>query len=72
MPFQIILIQMNLPQVNSTQSVVTSTSDMNAPELHFKCSRKGMNTIAMESFKFFISNKVAKLLQICFVLCHGV
>ncbi len=33
---------------------------------------KGMNTIAMESFKFFISNKVAKLLQICFVLCHGV
>ncbi len=32
---------MNLPQFNSTRSVVTSTSDMSAPELNFKCPRKG-------------------------------
>ncbi len=38
-PFQIIPIQLNLPQVNSTQSVVTSTSNMNAPELNFNCPR---------------------------------
>ncbi len=29
-----------------------------------------MNTYAMESFQFFISNKFAKMLQTCFVLCH--
>ncbi len=33
-PFQIIPNQLNLPQVNFTQSVVTSTSNMNAPELN--------------------------------------
>ncbi len=38
-PFQIIPIQLNLPQVNSTQSVVTSISNMNAPELNFNCPR---------------------------------
>ncbi len=38
-PFQIIPIQLNLPQVNFTQSVVTSTSNMNAPELNFNCPR---------------------------------
>ncbi len=61
-PFQIIPIQLNLPQFNSTQSVVTSTSDMNAPELNFNCPRKVLNTYAMESFKFFIFNKFAKML----------
>lgn len=35
MPFKIIPIQLNLPYVNATQRVVTSTSDMNAPELIF-------------------------------------
>ncbi len=39
-PFQIIPIQLNLQQVNFTQSVVTSTRNMNAPELNFKCPRK--------------------------------
>ncbi len=38
-PFQIISIQLNLPQVNFTQSAVTSTSNMNAPELNFNCPR---------------------------------
>ncbi len=38
-PFQIISIQLNLPQVNFTQSVVTYTSNMNAPELNFNCPR---------------------------------
>ncbi len=38
-PFQIIHIQLNLPQVNFTRSVITSTSDMNAPELNFNCPR---------------------------------
>ncbi len=33
MPFQIIPIQLNLPHVNATHRVVTSKSDMNAPEL---------------------------------------
>ncbi len=38
-PFQIIPIQINLPQFNSTRSVVTSTSDTSAPELNFNCPR---------------------------------
>ncbi len=38
-PFQIIPIQLNLPQVNFTWSVVKSTSNMNAPELNFNCPR---------------------------------
>ncbi len=38
-PFQIIPIQLNLPQVNFTLSVVTSTSNMNAPELNFSSPR---------------------------------
>ncbi len=38
-PFQIISIQLNLPQVNVTQSLVTPTSNMNAPELNFNCPR---------------------------------
>ncbi len=38
-PFQIIPIQLNMPQVNFTQSVVTSTSNMNAPELNFNGPR---------------------------------
>ncbi len=33
MPFQIIPIQLNLPQDNFTRSAVTSTSNMNTPEL---------------------------------------
>ncbi len=43
---------------------------MSAPELNSSVPEKGMNTYAMESFQFFISNKFAKLLQTCFVLCH--
>ncbi len=39
--FQIIPIQLNLPQVNSTQSLVTPTSNMNAPEINSNCSRYG-------------------------------
>ncbi len=38
-PFQIIPIQLNLLQGNVTQSVVTFTSKMNAPELNFNCPR---------------------------------
>ncbi len=38
-PFQIIPIQLNLPQVTFTQSVVTSTSNMYAPELNFNGPR---------------------------------
>ncbi len=38
-PFQIIPIQLNLPQFNSTWSVVTSTSNRNAPELNSNCPR---------------------------------
>ncbi len=37
--FQIIPIQLNLPQVTFTQSLVTPTSNMNAPELNFNCPR---------------------------------
>ncbi len=38
-PFHIILIQLNLPQVTFTQSLVTPTSNMNAPELNSNCPR---------------------------------
>ncbi len=39
-PFQIIPIQLNLPQVTFTQSLVTPTSNMNAPpELNSNCPR---------------------------------
>ncbi len=38
-PFQIISIQLNLPQVTFTQSLVTPTSNMNAPELNSSCPR---------------------------------
>ncbi len=38
-PFQIIPIQLNLPQVTFTQSPVTPTSNMNAPELNSNCLR---------------------------------
>ncbi len=44
MPVQIILIQMNLPQVNFTRGVETSTSDMSAPELHFKSPNQVLQT----------------------------
>ncbi len=67
-PFQIIPIQLNLPQINFTQSVVTSTSNMNAPERNSVVPQKGMNTYAMESLKFFIFNKFAKMLKNFFAL----
>ncbi len=38
-PFQIIPIQLNLPQLTFTQSLVTPTSNMNAPELNSICPR---------------------------------
>ncbi len=38
-PFQITPIQLNLPQVNFTWSLVTSTSNTNAPELNTNCPR---------------------------------
>ncbi len=37
--FQIIPIQLNLPQDNFTWSVVTSSSNMNAPVLNLICPR---------------------------------
>jgi len=49
-PFQIIPIQLNLPLVNSTQSVVTSTSEI-GPLLNSSVSEKGMNTYAMYLFR---------------------
>ncbi len=64
-PFQIIPIQLNLPQVNFTQSVVKSISNMNAPELNFNCHR-----YAMELFKFLILNKFAKMLKNSCLLYH--
>ncbi len=69
-PFQIIPIQLNLPQVNFTHSVVTPTSNMNAPELNSTVPDKGMNTYAMESFKFLMFNKLAKTLKTCLLLYH--
>ncbi len=65
-PFQIIPIQLSLPQVNFTRSVVTSTSNINAPTV----PDKGMSTYAMESFKFFILNKFAKMLNFFFFLLY--
>ncbi len=38
-PFQIIPIQLNVPQVTFTRSAVTSTSNKNALELDFNCPR---------------------------------
>ncbi len=38
-PFQIIPIQLNLPRVTFTQSLVTPTSNMNAPDLNSNCPR---------------------------------
>ncbi len=38
-PFQIIPIQFNLPQVTFIQSLVTPNSNMNAPELNSYCPR---------------------------------
>ncbi len=61
-PFQIIPIQLNLPQVTFTQSVVTSTSNMNAPELNFNCSRYGYE------YLIFIFYKFAKMFKTCFSL----
>ncbi len=52
-PFEIRPIQLNLPQFNFTRSVVTSTSNMYAPELNSTVPDKDMNTYAMESFKVF-------------------
>ncbi len=38
-PFQIIPIQLNLPQVSFTRILEISTNNMNAPELNFSCPR---------------------------------
>lgn len=71
MALQIKPIQLNVPQVNFPGSVVTSRSNMNAPELNFTvatASDKGVNTYAMESFKFFNLSKFAKMLKTCFTI----
>ncbi len=69
MPVQIILIQMNLPPFNSTRSVVTSTSDMSAPELNFKCPRKGYEYLCNGIISGFFSNKFAKII---IIMVYGV
>ncbi len=59
-PFQILSIQLNLPQVTFTQSLVTPTSNMNAPELNSNC----------QSFKSSIFNKFAKMLNFFYFLLY--
>ncbi len=43
---------------------------MNAPDQISTVPDKGMNTYAMELFKFFIFNKFAKMLKNSFLLCY--
>ncbi len=62
---------MNLLQINSTQSVVSFTSNMNAPELKLKCPRK-VYTYAIEAnqccvflYKLVVTNLFCALTLWC-------
>ncbi len=61
MPFQIILYQMNLPQVNFTRSVVKFTSDINAPELNFYLIN--IYTVGTESIQTPLNFSLIVILQ---------
>ncbi len=55
----------------SLSSTLTSPSVPADLELNFKCPRKGYEYLCNGIISLFISNKFAKLSQICFVLCHN-
>jgi len=65
-PFQIIPIQMNLPQVNFTCSVVTYTSNMNAAGLNLNCPRN--EYLCNGIILVFSFNKLAKMFKTCSLL----
>ncbi len=69
-PFQIIPIQLNLPQVNFTQRAVTFISKINAYELNFNYPRYGYEYLCNGIIYGFLSLIHLQMLKTCYLLCH--